>query len=344
MIYCNAPWVGATFLPDGKYAPCCAYSDRSYDSIQEMINDVGGKFLRGEIPAGCPGQCPRETYNRLETDYKTHKIKFLDFRNDNLCNMKCRSCGPGFSSAWASEAKIHKIHAHQPISIAELDLSECESVYFAGGEPLMNPQHYEILEKLIEQGSHPTIMYNTNISVLNYKHKHVKDYWPKLDKIKINVSIDAVGQYAEVVRSGTDWSVIEENLAWLRSQQNISMSISPVISAINIWFIDSFFEYFDWIDEPISFQPILANVDSEFGLMCIPYIFRDDIIKSLSSTKFSKHVTIQRAIEVLQQQNFDQLNWYRFLAQQLILDNYRKENWFDLLPKKHQVYKEVFRV
>ena len=148
MIHCNAPWVGATFLPDGKYAPCCAYSDRSYDSIQEMTNDVGGKFLWGKIPAGCPNQCPRETYNRFETDYTTHKIKFLDFRNDNLCNMKCRSCGPGFSSAWASEAKMHKIHAHQPIAIAEVDLSECESVYFAGGEPFIMPEVEEFLEKV----------------------------------------------------------------------------------------------------------------------------------------------------------------------------------------------------
>jgi sulfatase maturation enzyme AslB (radical SAM superfamily) len=258
--------------------------------------------------------------------------------------MKCRSCGPGLSTLWASEAKEEEIHAYKPVSIELMDLSECEKVYFAGGEPLINPQHYEVLDKLIAQGSHPEIMYSTNLSVLGYKDKHVKDYWPKFNQILVHSSIDAVGPYAEVVRSGTKWEEIEQNIAWLRTQENVNIRVATVISAINIWFIDSLFEYLNWVNEPIYFEPVLANVDGAIGLTCIPYVFRDEMIETLSKSRFSKHVNIQKAIDVLKQQNYNQVNWYHFLAQQLILDNYRKENWFNLLPKKHQIYKEVMRV
>ena len=33
------------------------------------------------------------------------KMKYMDIRFSNLCNMKCRSCGPSCSSQWAQEFK-----------------------------------------------------------------------------------------------------------------------------------------------------------------------------------------------------------------------------------------------
>lgn len=354
MIHCNAPWVGGSFLPDGKYAPCCAYGGTPYPSIEAMTADIGGQFLRGEIPSGCLNPCPpnstspawRDRYNKFATDYQTHKIKFLDFRNNNLCNMKCRSCGPALSSMWASEAKIKNIHAHKPVSISDLDLSECETVYFAGGEPLLNPQHYEVLDQLVAQGIHPEIMYSTNLSVLGYRDRHVKYYWPRFRQIYVHASIDAVGPHAAVVRSGTHWPDIEQNLTWLRSQPNVRIRIATVISAVNIWFLDSLFAYFHWLDgsHGLRFEPVLANVDSIVGLTNIPYVFRGRLIDSLSRSQFAGHVTIQKAIDTLQQHNYNESRWYQFLSQQLILDNYRQETWFDLLPVRHEIYKGTMNV
>ena len=34
---------------------------------------------------------------------KEFEMKYMDIRFSNLCNMKCRSCGPACSSQWAQE-------------------------------------------------------------------------------------------------------------------------------------------------------------------------------------------------------------------------------------------------
>ena len=53
---------------------------------------------------------------------------------------------------------------------------------------------------------------------------------------------------------------------------------------------------------------------------------------------------MQKAIDALRNQRYNTTNWYCFLAQQLIQDNYRNEKWFDNLPIKHDVYKEALAI
>lgn len=344
-IYCKAPWVSVTYLPDRQFAPCCAWGGPTFSSREEMTKEVGGAFLRGEIPAACNNPCKpnqpgwRDQFKNFPTDYRTHQIHFLDFRNNNLCNLKCRSCGPGFSTSWASEIGTVTINLHRPEDIAAMDLAHCKKIYFAGGEPLLNPQHYEILERLIELDQDPVLMYSTNMTVLGAKNKSVKDLWPHFSTINVNASIDAVGQYAEFVRSGSTWSVIESNLAWVQSQLNVNLRISPVISAINIWWFDKLLETFDWL--PIGyFEPVLANIGSTLGVTVIPMQYRDPLINVLVRSKFVEHTNITAAITALQTQDHSD-QWHKFLSQQLILDNYRSESWFNHLPIKHDVYKKI---
>ena len=343
-IYCKAPWTSVSYMPGGKYAPCCAWGGATFDSREEMTKTVGGAFLRGEVPRECANPCQpdspgwRGMFDRFDTDYKTHKIQFLDFRNNNLCNLKCRSCGPGFSTSWASEAGVEDISLYNPIDVADMDLSQCQQVYFAGGEPLLNPQHYEVLEKLIAQKADPIIMYSTNMTVLGAKSKTVKDLWPRFSQINVHASIDAVGKYAEIVRSGSKWDTIEQNLTWMRDQPNVNVRIATVISAINIWWLPELFEHLSWM-QPSQFEPVLANIGSTIGISVIPMQYRAPLIETLEKSKFRDHINVSKAIEALRTQDHSN-HWYEFLTQQLIQDNYRKEAWFDNLPIKHDVYRK----
>ena len=196
---------------------------------------------------------------------------------------------------------------------------------------MLNPIHYEILDRLVERtdnGNSVQIMYSTNLTVLNYKDKHVKDYWPRFNQIYIHGSIDAVGPYASVVRSGSDWATVEKNLTWARSQPNVLVRISTVISAINIWFLPSLFEYLDFAElpnatngfGPVLFEPILAWGDNEFNLSSIPPKFRPDLIEMLSNNKFSSHPNIQRAIEILKDPVYNEPYWELFLKTQKELE------------------------
>ena len=209
---------------------------------------------------------------------------------------------------------------------------------------MLNPQHYQVLEKIIAQGSCPVLMYSTNLSVLSYKDKHVQDLWPHFERINVHASIDAVGPHAEAVRSGTVWQDVHNNLEWVRQQPNTLIRVATVISAINIWFLPELFEYFEWIDDPHLFEPVLANVDAVFGLSSIPLKYRPELIDVLSQSRFAEHLNMRRAIDALKQNNYNQQHWYKFLSQQLVLDKYRNEHWFDLVPIKHDIYREVSEI
>ena len=307
-------------MPGGKYAPCCQWNGDFFDTPAEIVEKVGSAFLRNEVPKECSSCRPdsehgwRHTFDPYYTEYQTSSIQFLDFRNNNLCNLKCRSCGPLFSTSWSSEAKRKIINDYEPATLDQIDLSQCKKVYFAGGEPLMNPQHYNVLEMLIAQKAKPTLMYSTNLTITAYKDKKVTDLWKHFDSINLHASIDAVGKHAEIVRSGTDWEIVESNLAWIKQLSNVSLKIAPVISAINIWWIKDLLNYFNWV-EVNDFEPVLADVNSIIGIGCIPFKYREPLIAVLEQSKFKDKYNMQRAIQTLRSQTITP-HWYQFLTQQ----------------------------
>jgi sulfatase maturation enzyme AslB (radical SAM superfamily) len=117
-------------------------------------------------------------------------------------------------------------------------IKEVEKIYFAGGEPLLMPEHWQILDLLVENERFDVkISYNTNCSVLTYGKKNVLDYWSKWDfgKLEVWPSIDEVGDRAELIRSGTVWPKVEANLKELMTLDNIIVRPGLTIGAMNVF-------------------------------------------------------------------------------------------------------------
>ena len=85
---------------------------------------------------------------------KIMNLHLWDIRISNFCNFKCRSCGLGLSSSWYPDAialgqtpKKALININDKASfmdILEPHYKCVDEIYFAGGEPLMMPEHYQI--------------------------------------------------------------------------------------------------------------------------------------------------------------------------------------------------------
>ena len=350
-IYCKAPWTSISYMPGGKFAPCCQWNDKYFDSPEQVIQQVGGAFLNDNIPAGCqsacgidipidtPGRHYRKNFDRYQTDIKSSTVQFLDFRNNNLCNLKCRSCGPTFSTSWSAEIG-GVTHQYEPVELVNMDLSQCKYIYFAGGEPLLNPQHYELLEHLIKNEINPTLQYSTNMTVLGTKNYSVKDLWPYFENILVMASIDAVGKNITSIRSGADWQDVEQNLNWMRTQKNVNIFAAPVISALSVWWIQEWFDYFDWL--PLeNFHPNLVYSDGPYQLGLIPVSYRHEIIDAMKNSRFKDNSIIQSAILELQTVDRCQQLWPAFVAKQLLLDKRRGESWFDNLPVRDKLFREI---
>jgi radical SAM protein with 4Fe4S-binding SPASM domain len=283
---CAVPWMHLAFEPSGKVVPCCLTSNHDYwagdlntQSIEQIWNSDNMKKLRvemmnGEEPAICD-KCfdkekitygsGRQHHNRIfgsvleqipiitEADGTCNKmeLKYWDFRFSNLCNLKCRTCGPRYSSAWvpdgkklgynADQEKVWNIESVDDMSNFDFlkeQVKHVEKIYFAGGEPLLMPEHWQMLDMLVENKRFDvSLSYNTNCTTLTYGKKNIIDYWKQWDfgKLEVWPSLDEIDERAELVRSGTKWKDVEANLKQLIELPNAIIRPGLTIGGLNVF-------------------------------------------------------------------------------------------------------------
>jgi hypothetical protein len=223
------------------------------------------------------------------------EMKYMDIRFSNLCNMKCRSCGPACSSQWAQEfmdkrgEEVFKEYfPNQKIVVNNNEdqtlmlklkpyLADVTEVYFAGGEIIITPEHYECLDYWIENGltDQVELNYTTNFSSLKYK-KNVDliEYWSKFPNLQVWASLDAHGDLAECIRKGTDWSKIEANIREIKEKvPHVKFQITPTISIWNVFDFPDFFDYMiekGFIDTSSSPRFNLATNPWYANIMILP--------------------------------------------------------------------------
>jgi radical SAM protein with 4Fe4S-binding SPASM domain len=290
---CVVPWVHLNFQPNGKVVPCCLIKphyhagDLNTQPINEIWNSDNMKSLRKDMingiePTICnkcfdrervTGDSGRYHHNRRYTQVlddipnitepdgtcTTMKLKYWDFRFSNLCNFKCRSCGPRYSSTWVPDAKklgwisdqdkvwnVESVNNSDKFEFLKEQIENVEEIYFAGGEPLMMSEHWKILDMLLEQNkTNVKLSYNTNASTLTYGGKNVLDYWRQWDNKKIEVwpSIDEIGSRAELIRSGTVWPKVENNIINISQLTNVVVRPGMTIGAWNVFRLPEIIEH-----------------------------------------------------------------------------------------------------
>ena len=173
-------------------------------------------------------------------------LKFLDLRFSNVCNQKCRTCGPVFSTGWyADHETLTGIKGSTLVKISDrantLDeflkhATALEAINFAGGEPLLTSEHYDALEHLLAVGNTDAhLTYNTNMSVLELGSHDVVQLWKKFSRVTVGVSIDDVGARAEYIRSGAKWATIEDNIKRVKREcPHIKLYAAVTVSAYNV--------------------------------------------------------------------------------------------------------------
>jgi hypothetical protein len=182
---------------------------------QDVYRDYFGHLFAHKWP---------EVLDSTDADgYTSMKPVSWDYRFSNLCNFKCRMCGPMLSSSWETEArKQGKIEpwmerdVKKTIDLFQKDTVEqefaqaveehrIEEIYWVGGEPLMYEQHWKYMQRIIELGDGPGLYarYNTNLSRVDFKGINL--YNDILDNIRdwqVCASIDGTGDIGEYIRTG----------------------------------------------------------------------------------------------------------------------------------------------
>jgi len=216
------------------------------------------------------GEISEVSFNNMDKEYKLPilTLKRLDLRFDNKCNLKCRICSTHYSTAWIPDDKrlraeydisgmeLHAEPNHEfSVSIDQenyekllLSLDTVNNLFFAGGEPLIQDKHYEILEYCINNNLAKNIdlVYNTNFSKLKYKKWDVLELWKHFNQVACGTSLDDFKERGEYQRTNIKWDDVIANRKRLEDYPNVQFTLSPTISIYNVFSIPDFAE--EWIE------------------------------------------------------------------------------------------------
>jgi MoaA/NifB/PqqE/SkfB family radical SAM enzyme len=288
----------------------------------DFMKDLRQQFREGKKPEECR-RCWNEERDNVPSKRLLLKHRFPEFSYDanweqddisnlkmlsiafgNICNLKCRICNASNSSQIAIEeiSMIPKdsqkksssyqhlvngrwIRDDHNVLWDQLIDPDLNLAYFdfAGGEPLLSNQHFEVLRHFIRKGTAGQIElhYNTNGTVFP---KEYADLWNYFKKVDIAVSIDNIGIKAELERSGCDWKEIEYNLQefFKLKSPNIQISLHLAISLQNVLYLP---EICDWIElqqfDSVHFSNLYYPV--ELNLQNLTPMAKDLVFKKLSS-------------------------------------------------------------
>ena len=248
----------------------------------EYMQRLRQEFLDGEQPQTCR-KCWNEersgrtskrmhTLNRLKhivTDTEwtqdAKPLVFIDFKLGNICNLKCRICGSWSSSSYAAEEVKYegKDSVHYQMlkdgawprenqtfwnSLTPL-MHQVRYMEFTGGEPFMIQEHFDLLQRLVEQGvaNQIEIHYNTNGT---HYPEHAENIWKHFKTVEIAFSIDDIGSRFEYQRMNASWQEVNENIARfyeLRSRlpNIIQLQVCSTVNVFNVMYLE---DLALWID------------------------------------------------------------------------------------------------
>jgi len=394
--FCTLGWNHQFLGPNGNVKPCCRFvsgtipktnniKDKSITEVftGEWQQELRQYMIKGERHPGCM-KCwqeedsgkrlsIRQNYNRnveplenlhRDLDINNPKITWLELSFNNRCNIRCRMCGPYFSTNWYQDwelvkeyipwqpADIPKYIKEHPeprtIDIAKLDpiLPNIRHLKMTGGEPFIMPEYKQILHKLVEldQAKHVYLNYSTNLTIM--PKEELIELWSHFKHIEIATSLDGVGPVIEYIRHPTKFTKVIEvvkQLMLLSHTLPIRVGSRPTITVYNIldipnitnWWAEMMDKYYkEPFGEGTWLNHTHAGLPDFLSLPILNWQCKDIVMKHL----WDKGPTEK------QKQNWNQLCNYMnstsltHLIPQFIdftnkLDNARRESFIKTVPE-----------
>ena len=316
-------------------------------SIDEAFNSEQMKELRKDMMLGkqnkvcdvcykkeqTTGHSPRIDFNKntlwtlpqIEKDYSVEtQFQHIDIRFSNLCNFKCRMCNHDFSSNWYEDyykirPEFDKNDKPKILKVSETissdlkkHLHKVKSIYFAGGEPLIMPEHYEILKHLYDntelqtmfrekdegfeefQTRNISIHYNTNLSVIKYDETSLVDLWNGFYRVFLSISCDGIEKVGEYQRTGFDMKRFEDNLKIIRKYAKPANVSEPFNGLLyNFQFtttIMNVYHIFDFIEYMIKKEYITSSEQIDFYYSWTPLEYSINQINNIEKEKLVKFI------------------------------------------------------
>jgi sulfatase maturation enzyme AslB (radical SAM superfamily) len=349
--------------------PCFDLEDQGVESLRQ-------RHIKNSIPESRINLYP----NALDvlSDNYTMPFEFptMEIKLNNLCNLKCRMCNPLDSTNWKDWDKVVPFYKKENNYLVptidnlvktpgqyigafddsvnwwadfEKLLPHFRRVEFAGGEPLMDPQHYRILDMLKPYGKNIEIKYATNGTTLGIsKGRTIHDYWPHFRSVAVNVSIDGIHDVYNYIRGNGDFSQVEANIKEIKKIPNVSRVVGAFTAqAGNILQAAECIDYF-LNTMGIVFYSHRVGYPNVLSAQVLPNELKQIAIQRLQSIStrvadfeiINQHPILEK---ITQQQIRDNINylqakdnshkWREFLEFNYALDSTRNQSLLSAVPE-----------
>lgn len=336
---------------EGRRNPSCVTCHREEDAGIESFRRVKNRLLQ-EYPIDLDQLVKRTDPDGYLNDFK---LQYWDARFSNVCNLKCRMCGHKYSHTWGSDAaamkltaarKNYVIHAFDQQDFADYihrygDFSELKEVYFAGGESLLQKDHWDMLDHLVSIGKTDVkLIYNTNLTKLNYGQRYLTTYLEKFRDVTFITSVDATGDLFEYIRTGASWQTFVENLNVIQQYPNVTVKFNCAVSIYNILRLGPLFSFvidrniqnrnLEWL---LDLSPV--HYPEHLSIRVLP-----DSLKFLTRGKLRAlseypqfKTSIEGLIKFMYSKRTTNDEWLFHSGYAKDIDRVRSENLLDLVPE-----------
>jgi MoaA/NifB/PqqE/SkfB family radical SAM enzyme len=223
----------------------------------------------------------------------------------NLCNLACRHCGPFSSSRWLRD--YYKIESRDPdwltytnqFSNIQDSYNENNRVWsdlkdwapgihfyeLYGAEPMLIDPLWDVIRtsSLSEGGPKTNLNINTNGTILR---DDTQEIFKNFHRVVLGVSVDAVGERFEYMRYPAKWGQLLSNLDRYQEMAaklgNISISISATVGALNIYYADELWQFFNDRGLHVGFN--VLHRPTHLNMRIFPTAVKEKIAKKLQDS------------------------------------------------------------
>jgi sulfatase maturation enzyme AslB (radical SAM superfamily) len=350
--------------------PCFDLEDQGVESLRQ-------RHVNGVIPEARINLYPN-AISKLNTIDYTMPFEFptMEIKLNNLCNLKCRMCNPLDSTSWKDWKEVVPFYKKENNYLVptidrlvktpgqyigsfddtdnwwesfEKLLPHFRRVEFAGGEPLMDPQHYKILDMLKPYGNNIELKYATNGTTLGIsKGRTIHDYWPHFKSIAVNVSIDGIHDVYNYIRGNGDFKQVEANIKEIQKIPNVSRIVGAFtaqagnmlqaaecidyfINTLGIVFYSHRVSYPNVLSAqvlPQELKNIAINklLDVQDRLDTFENIIKHPILKKITQQQIQDNINYLKAKD-------ESHKWQEFLEFNRRLDVTRNQSLLDAVPE-----------
>jgi len=244
----------------------CEYCWKIEDIAKDNISD---RVYKSKIYTDEALQEAYELDANTDVDLKTLEIAF-----DRTCQFACSYCNPAFSTQWVtdlkrngpytgliSDGRNHFTHEHEtsqrykpketnPYVEAffkwwESNLHETlDELRLTGGEPLMSPHTWRLLDWFKENNTNAQFAMNSNLGIPKKDLERLISATQSIDNFHLYTSNESTGKQAEYIRDGLNWRHWKASVTKLLQEGNLKgFHVMCTINALCLETLPEFLDY-----------------------------------------------------------------------------------------------------